>query len=440
MSFVRRALVGAALLLSATSLGAGSAHATDIDLYFPVPVQGKLSNEMQRLVGVFNAAHPDIKVTPVYTGSYDDTALKTRAAVQAGHSPAVVIMSANFLREFAINDQIVPLDDLIKADGQTNAQFMDSFWPALRINAMEQGHVYGAPFHNSTPILYYSVDAFKEAGLDPDHPPATWAEWVEDAQKLTKKDGDKVTRYGLEIISAYDTGGWLLSGFTMSNGGQYYNTAYGGEVYYNDPTTIGALHFMNDLVHKYHVMPDGVIDANAAAAAFSSGRTAMIVNSTGALGFMRDTMKTPFKTAFVPRAMVNAVAIGGASMVIPKGNTPEREKAAWTLIKWFTTPDISGGWSRFTGYFAPNRHAYELPAMQDYLKANPDAKVALDQLAYARPWFATYNTVGVRKAMEDQMQAMLSGKQTPEQAAANAQKGADELMRPYVEQTALKQP
>jgi sn-glycerol 3-phosphate transport system substrate-binding protein len=440
MSFIRRALVGAALLLSATSLAGGSAHATDIDLYFPVPVQGKLSNEMQRLVGVFNQQHPDIKVTPVYTGSYDDTALKTRAAVQAGHSPALVIMSANFLREFAINNQIVSLDDLIKQDGQTNAQFMDAFWPALRINAMEQGHVFGVPFHNSTPLLYYSVDAFKDAGLDPDHPPQTWAEWVEDAQKLTKSENGKVSRYGLEIISAYDTGGWLLSGFTMSNGGQYYNQAYGGEVYYNDPTTIGALTFMNDLVHKYHVMPEGVIDPSAAGAAFFSGRTAMIVNSTGALGFVRDNMKTPFKVAFVPRAMVNAVPIGGASLVIPKGNTPEREKAAWTLIKWLTSPDIAGGWSRFTGYFAPNRHAYELPAMQDYLKQNPDAKVALDQLAYAKPWFATYNTVGVRKAIEDQMQAMLSGKQSPEQAAANAQKGADELLRPYVEQTALKQP
>jgi sn-glycerol 3-phosphate transport system substrate-binding protein len=55
---------------------------------------------------------------------------------------------------------------------------MDRFWPALRLNAMEQGHVYGVPFQNSTPLLYYSVDAFRQAGLDPDRPPATWQEWV----------------------------------------------------------------------------------------------------------------------------------------------------------------------------------------------------------------------------------------------------------------------
>ena len=45
---------------------------------------------------------------------------------------------------------------------------------------------------------------------------------------------------------------------------------------------------------------------------------------------------------------------------------------------------------------------------------HPDAKVALDQLAYARGWFATYNTVAVRKALEDGVQAVLSGKTTPE--------------------------
>jgi sn-glycerol 3-phosphate transport system substrate-binding protein len=78
--------------------------------------------------------------------------------------------------------------------------------------------------------------------------------------------------------------------------------------------------------------------------------------------------------------------------------------------------------------------------MKDYLQQHPDAKVALDQLQYAVPWFDTYNTVAVRKAMEDQVQAILSGKTTPAEAVQTAQKNADELLRPYVEQTALKQP
>jgi sn-glycerol 3-phosphate transport system substrate-binding protein len=42
--------------------------------------------------------------------------------------------------------------------------------------------------------------------------------------------------------------------------------------------------------------------------------------------------------------------------------------------------------------------------------------------------------------MEDQVQAILSGKTTPADAVAAAQKNADALLRPYVEQTALKAP
>jgi sn-glycerol 3-phosphate transport system substrate-binding protein len=428
-------------ILTACLVIGGAAHAaTDIDLFFPVPVQGKLANEMQRLVEVFNKDHADIHVTPVYSGSYDDTNLKTHAAIQAGKPPAAVIMSANFVREYVINDEIVDLDALIRKDGQTPDAFIGQFWPALKLNATEQGHVYGVPFQNSTPLLYYSVDAFKDAGLDPDHPPVTWQEWIDDAKKLVKRDAGATQRWGLMMPGTYDYCGWITSGLAMSNGGDFYNTGYGGEVYYNDPTTIGAVSFLDNMVHKAKAMPEGVTDANAVTTAFFQGRTGMMILSTGSLSFVRENMKTPYRTAFLPRAVVNAAPIGGASLILPKGNSPEREAAAWTLIKWLTSPEIAGGWSRFTGYFSPRIAAYDLPEMKSFISDHPDAKVALDQLAYARGWFSTYNVVGVRKALEDGVQAVLSGKATPAAAMAKAQSEADTLMRPYVEQTALKVP
>jgi sn-glycerol 3-phosphate transport system substrate-binding protein len=436
MGWVRSATLGLLLALAAIPARA----AIDIDLFFPVPVQGKLAVEMQRLIGQFNAAHPDIHATAVYTGSYDDTNLKTRAAIQAGHPPSAVIMSANFVREYVINDQVIALDDLVHKDGQTPDQFMAEFWPALKLNAIENGHVYGVPFQNSTPLLYYSVDAFKDAGLDPDKPPVTWQDWVDDLRKLTKRNASETTRWGLMFPGTYDYLGWLTSALAMSNGGQYYNTGYGGEVYYDTPTTIGAVMLIDALVHRWKVLPAGVSDANAVTTAFFQGRTAMMLLSTGSLSFVRDNMKTPYKVAFLPRALVNAAPIGGASLILPKGNTTERQAAAWTLIKWLVSPEIAGGWSRFTGYFAPRIAAYDLPDMKAYLAAHPDARVALDQLQYACGWFSTYDTVGVRKALEDGVQAVLSGRASPEQAMAAAQKQADSLMRPYVEQTALKLP
>ena len=173
-------------------------------------------------------------------------------------------------------------------------------------------------------------------------------------------------------------------------------------------------------------MPPGVSDANACTSAFFAGRAGMMLLSTGSLSFVRDNMKAPYRVAFLPRKVRNAAPIGGASLILPKGNTPERQAAAWTLISWLTSPEIAGEWSRFTGYFAPRKAAYDLPEMKKYLQQHPDAKVALDQLEYAVPWFDTYNTVAVRKAMEDQVQAILSGKTTPADAVVG---GAEERRR-----------
>lgn len=179
-------------------------------------------------------------------------------------------------------------------------------------------------------------------------------------------------------------------------------------------------------------------DGKAVSTAFFAGQTSMVVLSTGSLSFIRENMKSDYGVAFVPRNMRNAVAIGGASLIMPKGLSDEQKQASWTLINWLTSPEIAGHWSRFTGYFAPNKGAYELPEMKQFIAQNPDAKVALDQLQYAKSWFATYNTVAVRKALEDEVQAVLSGKKAPAEALKEAQKNADEIMRPYVEQTALR--
>ena len=442
MILLKMKLLRSMALAGAVSLGAmsGALAATKIDFFFPVPVDGALAKEMQNLVARFNKENPDIEVTAAYTGTYDDTDLKTRAAIKAGKPPAVSLMSANFITQYHIDDLVEPLDPMVIAEGKTPDAFMEEFWPALAGNARVDGKIYGVPFHNSTPLLYYNVDAFKEAGLDPDKPPVTWQDWVEDAKKLTTRDGDKVTRYGLMISGTYDILGWVVSSLVMSNGGLYYNPEYGGEIYYDTPSTLGAVSLIDTLVHKDKVMPDGIIQTPAMNNAFFGGQAAMIVSSTGSLSFIRQNMKTPFKVAFIPKNVRNAVPIGGASLIIPKGNSPEREQAAWKLIKWLTSPEISGGWSRFTGYFAPPKAAYDLPEMKEFLDKNPDAKVALDQLRYARSWFATYNTVAVRKALEDEVQAVISGKKTPTEAVKAAQASADALLKGYVEATALNLP
>ena len=439
MLFSRRLALGLTIA-GALVFPAFAEGPAEIDLFFPVPVDGKLARDMGTLIKEFNETHPAIKATAVYTGSYDDTLIKTRAAIKAGKPPAAVIMSANFLLDMQIENELTKRDPLIAADGTTKAQVLGQFFPALSGNAVINRSVYGVPFQNSTPLLYINAEHAKEAGLDPDKPPQTWAELTEWAKKLTKREGDKVTRWGIAIPCAYDYCGWMMETLTMSNGGRYYNEEFGGEVYYDTPSMLGALSWWNDLIAKHKVHAPGATPGPAVSTSFISGNASMMMLSTGSLTYVRDNAKFPYKVAFIPRNVRNAVPIGGASLVQPRGLDEAKRAAGWTLIKWLTAPEQSGWWSRATGYFAPNMGAYKLPEMTEFLAKNPDAKIAIDQLAYAKPWFATYKTVAVRKAMEDELQAMLAGKKTPKEAAAAAQRAADEIMRPYVERTALKMP
>lgn len=423
--------------LALALLATPAAARTKIEFFFPVPVEGKLAQEMTNIAKRFNSAQSDVEVVAVYTGNYDETKIKAQAAVQAGRPPAVALVSANLVLELKLNDQIVPLDPFLAADGETKDGFLADFWPALHANATVDGKLYAIPYQNSTLLLYYNADLFKEAGLDPAKPPRNWAELIDDGVKLTKKEPDK-ERWGLMLPSEYDYLGWLTSAFTMANGGLYFNPIYGGEVYYDDPSTLGALRFFDDAVHKYRFMPEGVTDQKAVSSSFFAGNAAMVILSTGTLSFVRENAKFAYKVAFVPGNLRNAAPIGGGSLVTFKGLPEDQRKAAWIFMKWLTSPAQLASWSRFTGYFAPRKSSYDLPEMKEFTAQNPDALIALQQLLrYGQPWFATFNTVAVRKAMEDEVQAVLSGKKKPEAAVKDAQRKADEIMLPYVHSTAL---
>ena len=429
MSFIKT-FVGAVAL---TAFAGGATAAERIEFMFPAPVQGKLSREMQRIVKEYNASQDTVEVIGVFTGSYDDTKIKAQAATEAGKPPAVVLMGANFAAELAMSDLIEPIS-AVAPEGTNLDEFLNEFWPAVRANAKFDGQLYSIPFQNSTPILYYNKEHFAEAGIS--KAPETWAEWIKAAKKLTKANGE---RWGLMMPSNYDYNGWLVQALSMSSGGSFYNTSYPGEIYYDHASTKAALKFWRDMAHTHKAMPTGVTDSKAVSTAFFSGKSSMIVLSTGALSFVRSNAKFDYDVAFIPRNVRNSVPIGGASLVSFKGTTPEQKAAAWDFMSYLVSKEVIGGWSRFTGYFSPRKTAYDLPVMQEFVKNNPDALTAVEQLKYAGPWIATYNTVAVRKAVEDEMQALLSDeKLTIDEAAARAQKNANEVLKPYVESTALR--
>ena len=73
-----------------------------------------------------------------------------------------------------------------------------------------ENQLVGMPFSCSAIMLYYNCDMFREVGLDPNTPPTTIAEMADDISKLMVKDGDNVTRYGLNVaVRRYQLANWI---------------------------------------------------------------------------------------------------------------------------------------------------------------------------------------------------------------------------------------
>ena len=57
----------------------------------------------------------------------------------------------------------------------------------------------------------------------------------------------------------------------------------------------------------------------------------------------------------MPKNVRNAVPIGGASLVMFNGQSEGQQEGGLEVHQWLTTAETLGGWSRFTGYFAPRK-------------------------------------------------------------------------------------
>ena len=75
--------------------------------------------------------------------------------------------------------------------------------------------------------------------------------------------------------------------------------------------------------------------------------------------------------------------------------------------------------------------AFDTPAMKQYAAGFPPALVARDQLPYAKAELSTHDNQRVTKALNDGLQAALTGAKTPEQAMKDAQREAERLLRSF---------
>jgi multiple sugar transport system substrate-binding protein len=336
---------------------------------------------MNAIVDNFNKAHPDVAVTPTQFpfGQFEEkitTALAGNTApdvFMSGPAPVATVMG--------IQKLVKQLDDFASKDGVKPDLWLEPFRPSF----YGGGHFWGLRFNTDIRVLYYSVAAFTEAGLDPAKPPANWAELEQYTQKLTKKDSSgKVTRMGF-----YPTfGNTFFLNYDRSNGGTIVNDA-GTEISFNNQTGVDTLAWMvkmSDLVGgstAYTSFSAGF--GTDAADPFLLGKVAMTVNGSWVkTTYEKYGPNIQYKTALIPKAKQDMSISGGFTLSAPSSTPADHMEAAWQFIKYCCTDQEQQLFMAKTGQLSA------LVALQDapFFKTDPVFQTFSAQLQHTSlfPW------------------------------------------------------
>jgi sn-glycerol 3-phosphate transport system substrate-binding protein len=426
----RRAFLKGTAAMSGAILAAPAIaqSSTEISFYYPVAVGGPITKLIDAYAGEFEKQNPSIKVKPIYAGTYQETIVKALTAHKSGNPPTTSVLLSTDMFTLIDEDAVTPIDDFIKTDD--DKAWLKSFFPAFMRNSQTAGKTWGVPFQRSTIVLYWNKDLFNEAGLDPDVPPATWAEQVTFAQKLTKPDASGgASQWGIQVPSSgfpY----WLFQGFTTQAGTVLMNEE-GNRSFYDKAEVVEALTYWVDLSRKHKVHPTGIVEWGTTPKDFFEKKAAMIWTTTGNLTNVRNNAKFPFGVAMLPAGKRRGSPTGGGNFYISSKASAAQQEAAFKFMRWITAPERAAQWCVDTGYVAVRPDAFETPALKNYVAEFPAAAVARDQLQYAVAELSTHENQRVTKALNDGLQAALTATKPPEQAMKDSQAEAERILSRY---------
>ena len=406
--------------VTAIGIAAPAVAETELTMYYPIAVGGKLTEVVDGIVSDFEAANPDIKVNAIYSGNYDDTRVRALSALASGDPAQLAVMFSIDAYDLIEQDLVMAFDDISGVD----KNWLNSFYPALMANGNIEGKTWGIPFQRSTIVAYYNKDLFRAAGLDPEAPPTTWDEIISMGKTLTK-DGT----YGLMIPSTgYPY--WMFQALAIQNGKEVMSND-GLTTYFDDQTVIDTLDFWKSLSTEHGIMPEGTVEWGTLRQAFLEGKTAMMWHSTGNLTAVKNNASFDFGVAELPANVRKGSPTGGGNFYVFKETSAEERAAALKLIEFMTSPEQAAAWSIATGYMGVSPAAYETQALKKYTAEFPPALVARNQLEHAVAEFSTFETARVREGLNNAIQAALTGAKSSADALKEAQSAAVRLLRDY---------
>ncbi len=424
-------LAAAAVLTSATAALA----ATEIQWWHAMG--GALGERVNKYAEQFNKSQSDYKLVPVYKGNYTETMTAAIAAFRAKKQPHIVqVFEVGTATMMAAKGAVYPVHQLM---ADTNTPFDQSaYLPAvISYYTTVDNKLLSMPFNSSTPVLWYNKDAFTKAGLDPNSPPKTWSDVLTASKKLQAS--------GMRCGFSFGWQSWVM----IENFSAWHNLPIGSEANgfagLNTEFTFNNDKVANRIQQIADMQASKIFEYGGrrgdSLPKFTNGECGMWMNSSAYYASIKKQAKFNFGQTMLPldtnvAAKPQNSIIGGATLWVLRGRDQGDYAGVAKFFSFLSSAEVQADWHQGTGYVPITTAAYELSKKQGFYEKNPGTDTAIHQLSLNQPTAISKglrfgNFVQVRDIINEEMEAIWSGKKTAKQGLDDAAKRGNALLRKF---------
>ena len=323
------ALLGCAVLTATAAGCGGGGGQADGPVTLSLWARSDQAGFMDEVVDAFNREHQDVRVelTLLPSGNYVQ---KLGVAVAGGAGPDLASIDLVYVPFFAASGVLADITD--RAAGLDE---LDLLSRTHLDQGMYEGRRYALPFTGDASVMFYNRELFRQAGLDPERPPRTWAEFLDAARRISDLGEDY---HGYHFSGR--CGGcniFTLTPFVWAAGGQVVAGEAGAErpVVGEDPAMTQALELYRTMWHEDLMTPQSAADTGAQALTlFGSGRVGMYASGSFALEELRDSYPDlDFGVTPIPGPEGGSSAFAGGDDIAITSDS-DHQDAAWTFLSW----------------------------------------------------------------------------------------------------------
>ncbi len=378
---------------------------------------------VRALIHRFEQLHPNIKVESRFSqNAYTGLLQNIQTAIAAGNPPDVAQVGYLYVNYVAQNLPFIPINRLIKKYG--GAATLGRI-PASLLQLGQSGGVQlGVPYSLSNIIVFYNADLFRKAGLDPNNPPKTWAEWEHAAEVIKQKTGKPI------YIQLLDDN-WSTQAMIESHGGQllachngYYRAAF------NSPEAVQAVQFWAGLVKRGLAL--NALFAQGGQE-FLSGQAATDMTTVALRANFQHEAKFDLRATTFPSFGNTPTRLpSGGNVLVVFAKNPKKQEASWKFVQFLVSAEGFTLWTEGTGYLPLIPGLEKDPRyLKTFITQNPIEQVGIDQVPSVVPWvsFPGPNGLAASQALFKATQQALSGQMSAKRALSAAARQVDNLIQ-----------